>query len=147
MQLMGWLSKIFFSPSGIGGKSLALGKKILSNISQIMRDGTALRLFAYTITMWIADALFYFAVASSVPALMRPLASFSMVSVCALSLVVPSAPGGLGTFNYFGILSMTVLGNDRDSATAAVVLIHFCVLFVPLFCFLLWNIAIKIWKR
>jgi uncharacterized membrane protein YbhN (UPF0104 family) len=43
----------------------------------------------------------------------------------ALSTAIPAAPGSVGTYEFVGVFVLvTVLGQDRNAALAAVVLLH-----------------------
>jgi hypothetical protein len=44
--------------------------------------------------------------------------------VGALATVIPSAPGYVGTFDYFVIQTMQAFGNDNTSSTAFTLIIH-----------------------
>lgn len=105
-------------------------------ILSISRHGMMPRLLLDTVAIWILDSILYVCVAFSLPALQAPLGSLLAVSACALSVAVPSAPGAIGPFDYLGILSMVLLGNESTIASAFILLIHSIVLFIPLFCFL-----------
>lgn len=145
--------RIFLSPAKIVCGIIAIVSPNLANkvigtvnhtiegISTITGFHLSLRLLFDTVIVCVLDATLYILLAYSFPAMKNPTAALLAVPACSLSLAVPSAPGGVGPFEYFGSLSMTLLGNESSLVSTFILLVHSTVLFVPFFCFLaLWLI-------
>ncbi len=113
-------------------KAIQFFESCVEEIAKIMASHTAYKFFGATVVIWMADAAFFYSVALSIPALVFPLAAVPALSASNLSLVIPSAPGGIGPLDYMIIVVMTVLGNDATGASAFAVVVHFYLLFVPL---------------
>jgi hypothetical protein len=83
-----------------------------------------LKLIAWSALAWLIEALVYWFSALALPAVLVPSAGWLALPLTALATLIPSAPGYLGTFDYFAVRSMTELGNSIASATAYALLVH-----------------------
>ena len=77
-----------------------------------------------TIVVWTIEGWIFFSSALSVPALAVPEASLVALSMGTLSTLIPSAPGFIGTFEYFVVISMTEMGNPTAAASVYALIVH-----------------------
>jgi hypothetical protein len=78
-------------------------------------------LVGLTLVHWSMNGLGLYLAAISIPT-EQPvpiLASFFLLSVCALGVTLPSAPGYVGTIQYCFVLALGVFGIQREPALAA----------------------------
>lgn len=82
------------------------------------------RLLAWSCLVWLAEGGVYWLLAKSLAALSHPAASWLALPVGTLSTLIPSTPGYVGTFDYFTMQAMQVLGNEAAAAGAYALLVH-----------------------
>jgi uncharacterized protein (TIRG00374 family) len=83
-----------------------------------------LRLLGMTAAIWFMEALMIWGLALSF-GIDLPVESAIVVSaVLGLGLMVPAAPGGLGTYELAGVAGLTLVGVDASSALALTLVIH-----------------------
>jgi len=74
--------------------------------------------------IWIAEGCFFWIIALGLPAISNASVAWLALPVGALATIIPSAPGYVGTFDYFVIQTMQAFGNDNTSSTAFTLIIH-----------------------
>lgn len=80
--------------------------------------------FAYSLICWLLIALAtWCALVGTGASNSLTVAIFSLCTTT-LSLVIPSTPGSIGVYHYFAILSLTVLGINREVAFSFAILAH-----------------------
>ena len=83
-----------------------------------------MKLTICTFFIWIAEGGFFWTIALGLPAISKASAAWLALPMGALATVIPSAPGYVGTFDYFVIQTMQAFGNDKTSSTAFTLIIH-----------------------
>lgn len=79
---------------------------------------------------WFSEGLVFLFAAQGVNAHQGLVGSLFASSIGALSTLIPSAPGYVGTFDYFTMLGFRAFGSTMDTATAAALLSHL-ILWLP----------------
>jgi uncharacterized protein (TIRG00374 family) len=98
--------------------SFADGLETMGSTSQV------LRLLVMTAAIWSTEALMIWGLALAF-GIKFPVVSAVVVSaVLGLGLMVPAAPGGLGTYELAGVAGLQLIGVDASSAAALTVVIH-----------------------
>jgi glycosyltransferase 2 family protein len=77
---------------------------------------TALLWLVLSVSLLVALRAFHI----GVPALLVPL----VMALIAASAMLPSAPGNVGTFHYFGLLALGLVGVERGLAAACIITYH-----------------------
>lgn len=77
-----------------------------------------------TVVVWTIEGWIFVCSALSVPALAVPEASLVALPMGTLSTLIPSAPGFIGTFEYFIVISMTEMGNSIAAASVYALIVH-----------------------
>lgn len=78
-----------------------------------------------TLASYVCAVAALAAVAASVGLSLSPQQAALVMAWLALSTAIPAAPGSVGTYEFVGVFVLTtVLGQDRNAALAAVVLLH-----------------------
>ena len=103
----------------------------LDGISSIRKRSTLSCILAMTTTIWTLEISVYILVAKSLDLSNTILAPWFSFSTATLATTIPSAPGFVGTFDYFGALGAAAYGIDWSHATAFIILTHL-VLLAPL---------------
>ena len=78
----------------------------------------------YSLLVWVLEGLMYYYVIRSFNLNLLTYASFFLLTVTNLGLIVPSAPGYVGTFQFFSILSLKVFGIDKNVALSFSIALH-----------------------
>ncbi len=104
---------------------------IFKKVWEISSGDNLLAILSYSLLAWSFEALSYYFVALSVPSISNSISSFFAFSVGTLSTLIPSSPGYVGTFDFFTIHAMELLGNNYQSSAIFSLLIHF-VLWLPI---------------
>jgi uncharacterized protein (TIRG00374 family) len=110
-----------FLPARLGAKILELIHLGVAGLYALKSPWLILWLLALTIVHWLLNgACLYLAVVSFPGGSPLPvLAAFFLLSVCALGVTLPSAPGYFGTIQYCFVLALGVFGLDKETAFAA----------------------------
>jgi uncharacterized protein (TIRG00374 family) len=122
-------SFLFFSPK-LGIRVLEEINKCLDTLRHLSQGNTMLKLIAWSLIAWLAEGGTYWFSALALPSITIPSAGWLALPVGTLATLIPSAPGYVGTFDYFSVRAMTELGNSMAAATAYALLVH-AVLWVP----------------
>ncbi len=93
-------------------------------LSAVTSAGRMLTLLAMTAAIWVTEALVVWGLAQAL-GIAVPLKSAVVASaVLGLGLMIPAAPGGLGTYELFGTEAFKLAGVAAGSALALTVVIH-----------------------
>lgn len=117
-------------------------KAILQQFSQGLtligkNPSLTIALIGMTATIWLVEGLMYLISIQAFNLQVPKTAALFVMGVINLGILVPSAPGYLGTFQYFGVLALSAWQIPPDQALACVVLIHICQ-YLPI---TLWGLA------
>lgn len=104
---------------------------VLKKVWEIASGDNLIAIFSYSLFAWSFEALSYYFVALSLPSISNHISSFFAFSIGTLSTLIPSSPGYIGTFDFFTINAMELLGNNYQSSAIFSLLIHF-VLWLPI---------------
>lgn len=96
------------------------------------------KFLAFTIVVWSLEGLMFIFVAISLNLQNFTLAPWLSFTMATLATTIPSAPGFVGTFDYFGALGMVAYGLDWNRAAAFIVLVHL-ILVTP------FSVVVLVW--
>lgn len=114
---------IKLAPS-FGNKLAAEINKGLDTLAHLAKKGTMLQLILWSVVVWLAEGMVFWSIAMALPDIKNPLAGWLALPVGTLATLIPSTPGYVGTFDYFTIKAMSVLGNPPVISTAYALLVH-----------------------
>ena len=98
--------------------------KGLTTLVLLSKRGIMIKLVACSLLAWLAEGFVFWYAALALSSMTTPSAGWLALPVGTLATLIPSTPGYLGTFDYFTIRSMTVLGNNLLTSTAYAILVH-----------------------
>jgi uncharacterized protein (TIRG00374 family) len=108
-----------------------LGSLVRSSLVRLGEGATALRdprrlasFVALTAAVTLTALLGAWAVTRSVGLTLAPMDLALFVSVVALSLAIPAAPGAIGTYEFVGVAVLTSLGQSPELALATILLMR-----------------------
>lgn len=108
----------------LGQKLIDEVEEGLSTLSQLAGGSAMAKLVAWSFAIWLAEGCVFWFAALALPALTQPTAGWLALPVGTLATLIPSTPGYVGTFDYFTVQAMTVMGNAPAAATAYALLVH-----------------------
>jgi uncharacterized protein (TIRG00374 family) len=115
----------------VGGRlSEALGRA-MDSLEVIASGRTMPLLMLWSLLAWCAEGSVFWLAATAMPSLAVPQGSWLAFPIGTLATVIPSTPGYVGTFDYFVVQPMSVLGNAHDAATAYALLVHLLIWLPP----------------
>jgi uncharacterized membrane protein YbhN (UPF0104 family) len=82
------------------------------------------KLVAWSFAAWFAEGCVFWFSARALSSLSVPEAGWLACPVGTLATLIPSTPGYVGTFDYFTVRAMSMLGNTPAAATAFALLVH-----------------------
>lgn len=90
----------------------------------LARTGVLLRVGLYSVGIWVLGVLGVFLVARSVDLSVSIFAATVVLVVLTLGLMVPSAPGFVGTLQFFSVVALGLFGVPESEAFSFSVLVH-----------------------
>ena len=138
-RLQGWALGWSNGPNAAEGQASAwrsraarlarhLGELILA-FRQMRSPRRAAMAVLLTAAVWICEGLAFLTVTAALDASLSPLAGWMAKATGALAIAIPSAPGYIGTFDYFTALGARAYGASVEVATALALTMH--ALWVP----------------
>jgi len=111
-------------PKNSAHRFAAVTSSILDGVEHALVPGQTLMFFLLTGLIWLAEILIVLTVAMMVG---LPLAlgnALFMLLILAIGLMVPSSPGFVGTYEFFGIAALNLIGIQGEIALSFVLLLH-----------------------
>lgn len=96
----------------------------VDGLSGVSNGGQMLGLFFLTAAIWASEACLVWGLAMALTLAVPLKSAAAATAVLGLGLMIPAAPGGLGTYELFGTESFKLAGVAAGSALALTVVIH-----------------------
>lgn len=104
------------------------------NALVLTTHGQRTYLILLSILSWGFEGVVFFSCALALPGITSTLGVWAAFPAGTLSTLIPSAPGYIGTFDYFTALPLTLTGNNHASSVAFAVLAHALLWFPATIC-------------
>lgn len=114
-----------------GRKLLNQSVKVFESLSHISHKNVMPKLLFWSALAWIFEGLTFFFVALSLTTITKPIAAWLALPIGTLSTIIPSAPGYVGTFDFFTSRSMAILGNASGASAVYAFLVHLVIWLPP----------------
>jgi hypothetical protein len=101
----------------------------LDGIAGMFRPMRAVGFLALTALIWIIEVSIVYLVAVSLEVSLPIGNSLFVLLVLAIGSMVPSSPGFVGTYEFFGVSALALVGIQGGLALAFIVLLHLITLF------------------
>lgn len=111
------------SPS-VGRKVVDEIQKSLATLEHLASGGKMFHLMTWSLLAWTAEGCVFWCTAQSLPIVTIPTAAWLAFPIGSLAVLIPAAPGEVGTFHYFVGRTMTEIGNDAAAAVAYALFVH-----------------------
>jgi uncharacterized membrane protein YbhN (UPF0104 family) len=102
-------------------------EQLTGSLTLLQLPRRAAALLGLSLLAWVAEGGVFAAVAASVGVASPVLAPWLSVGAATLATLLPSAPGYVGTFDWFAALGFTAYGVGRSPAAAVALLAHLVV--------------------
>jgi glycosyltransferase 2 family protein len=107
-----------------GPAALRASGQLSGSLALLRSPGLALRLVAASALAWVLEGAVFASVAWSLHIAVPPLAPWLALGAATLATLLPSSPGYVGAFDYFGMLGLTAYGAGHAEAAAFAFLAH-----------------------
>lgn len=115
-------------PSALATKVAEKADSFIMGLHALRGGRAVLELIALSIAVWSVEATFYYLVLTAfnigLPLPVLALAASLLLVVVNLGIMLPSAPGYIGTFQFFGLLALGVFGVQHELALSATIVAH-----------------------
>lgn len=119
-----WESKVEALPSS---KLRDIFQKFVTGLTLVWRTPfTPITMLGLTLGVWLIEGLMFEIAIQAFNFNVPSTAGLFVMGVVNLGILIPSAPGYLGAFQYFGSLSLSAWKVPQSAALACIVLIHAC---------------------
>lgn len=115
----------------LGGRFLNEVESALGTVAALSSRGRIVELVGWSGGAWLAEAVLYLCVAVGMPAISRESGAWLSLALGNFATILPTAPGYVGTFDYFAARAMVIAGNEAAAATAYALLVHFLLWLPP----------------
>jgi len=111
-------------PDRVGSKILQMVTSALDGIAGIFRPANAVAFLVLTALLWVLEVGIVYLVAVGVGLPLAPGNALFVLLILALGSMVPSSPGFVGTYEFFGVTALALVGHDGPTALAFIILLH-----------------------
>lgn len=115
-------------PRELASKLLQRADSFILGLDALRKKRTVLLLLAFSFVIWSVEAGFYFLVLRGFSPSLAPasalLAAVLMLVVVNLGIMLPSAPGYVGTFQFFAVLALGTFAIQRELALSVAIVAH-----------------------
>jgi hypothetical protein len=131
--LLGWkgeqlvgvgAARIPFLPAGARARLEVSGRAFVGGVSAVLRGPHLARFVAWTACIWALELGVVWLVAQAFALPLGALNVLFVMLAVALGTMVPASPGYVGTFEFFGLSALSLLGVEGGGALAFVVTLH-----------------------
>jgi uncharacterized protein (TIRG00374 family) len=122
-------------PSRLKQRVLAIAERLIDGLTVIRTPRTVVTVFAASLPVWLLEAAMYLMIGyglglddhfAGLPELAAAVMMFT--AIANLALIVPSASGGIGPFEFFGAATLVALGVPEGTAAIYAVTVHVALL-------------------
>lgn len=126
LAALGWLSRPL--PAGLGHRLVGIAESFLVGLDCLRRPGVMAQSAVLSLLVWSCEAASYALVARAFNLGLAPLQQLNavlfLVVFVNLGIMIPSAPGYIGTFQFFARLALLPFGIAGELAFSLAVLAH-----------------------
>jgi uncharacterized membrane protein YbhN (UPF0104 family) len=113
-----------FLPHSWKGKIKHLAGHFISSTSGLSEPRYIIETMGLSLVVWIIEGSFLFFMAHAFGVSMKYSEAFFLLFALGLSVTLPQAPGYVGTYEFFGVTALTLLGISKDQGLPLVLAIH-----------------------
>ena len=129
LRLVGKLTSLV--PSGLGAWLRRQAALALRSLTVLRHPSLTARLGAWSLVIWFLGALTNYIVLLAVGLSVPAWTSVLLLVVLQAGVAVPSSPGRIGVFHYLTVLTLSLLGVDKELSVLYAIVLHL-VVYVPM---------------
>jgi uncharacterized protein (TIRG00374 family) len=111
-------------PGSVGTRIETMAHSALDGIAGMFRPKQAAGFILLTTLVWAIEVAIAYLVINAAGIALAPGNALFVLLVIAIGTMVPSSPGFVGTYEFFGMSALSIIGISGPSALAAIVLLH-----------------------
>ncbi len=123
MKVVRKILKIF--PEKIASKLAKLINSFITGLEIMKKPRYMFMAFLFSLMSWTANASVFYFVGQAMGIEITLAGGIFTTTVISLGISIPSSPGHIGVFEYFGVLAATLIGIERSEAFGFIILVHF----------------------
>ena len=127
LPLFSFLTRKF--PESFSDRLLQMVNSALAGIAGMFRLNRAVGFLFITALLWIIEVGIVYTTAVAVGLPLAPGNALFVLLIIAIGLMVPSSPGFLGTYEFFGVTALSLVGLTGPTSLAFIILLHLQLLF------------------
>jgi glycosyltransferase 2 family protein len=126
-----WIQRaMVLMPMRFARRAGPIATEFLHGMKGITHGRGLLPIALLSIACWVIHGMYFFLMFTALEIELSFSAALVLQMVIGLGVILPAAPGYVGTFEYFTVLGLALFGIGHDTAFAYAVLAHICQ-FVP----------------
>jgi len=102
---------------------------VISGLGALHHPVKLIFIFFFSLLIWLSEAAMFYFIALAFHIRLPFYALILATAIANLALIIPSLPGGVGPFEYFGKQTLLLLGVEEGIATAYIGVLHMALLF------------------
>jgi len=115
-------------PSRLSGPLVRATGSFISGLHSLKSRRNLLLVLGLSVAVWLLEALSYFLITRAfsiwMPASRQALAALFLLVVVNLGIMLPSAPGYVGTFQFFAVMALGAFAVPKETALAVAISSH-----------------------
>ena len=124
---LGLIKKILgVLPDKINSRVIGLFDSFVSGLGILKKTHSLIAVIIISLINWGNNALIFFFIAKGmgISQINYP-AALVVMAVIAIGIAIPSSPGYIGVYHYFGVLACAIIGiSDKNTALSFILLVH-----------------------
>jgi uncharacterized protein (TIRG00374 family) len=126
-----WIQRaIVLLPVRFARRAGTLAMEFLHGMKGITHSRGLLPVSLLSIACWVIHGMYFYLMFKALDIELSYSAALVLQMVIGLGVILPAAPGYVGTFEYFTVLGLALFGIDHEAAFAYALLAHICQ-FIP----------------
>jgi uncharacterized protein (TIRG00374 family) len=121
----GWLQKFsLLLPAALRPKVEKLLASFLEGLAVMRNRRDSLLAFLFSVVAWTGESAAYYFVMRAFGLALPPYAAVMLMAVINLGIMVPSSPGYIGPFEFFGVGTLLLFGVVKSASLPCILVIH-----------------------
>jgi glycosyltransferase 2 family protein len=101
-----------------------IAEEFVNGMKGISHAGALLPVLLLSVACWVVHAMYFFLLFEALDLELSFWAALIVQMVIGLGVILPAAPGYIGNFEYFAVLSLAMFGIGQEAAFAYALLAH-----------------------
>lgn len=121
-----FLKKIFFFlPDKWKEKIISLFSSFVAGLKILKKRKEIIATIFLSIIVWLGEGLTLFLIAQAMQLNLSYVAACFTLTIISLGIILPSSPGFVGVYEFFGVLALGIYQIEKSPALSFIILLHF----------------------